>query len=241
MMLEGWFEYKKALILTPERINELEKILLKYSESVSYEGKTVANTAISFTSMDELLIYDNLRNRKLKSLTVIGKRNKYERVVTCEFEAGGLGILVGYDETCVCSYNVSNVDIETTLREDIQTFLKKITARYWLFGKFRIVGLMMALCLLLVSYILNVGVKRSGNLDVKVFLFTTIAGILIARGAIMIDRYVIRELFPPLSFLWGEAVDQGKRMEVWRSNLFWVIIVGILLAILGPKMYEMVF
>ena len=239
MEFEGRYEYKKALILTPERIDELEKILLKYCEKVSYKGTTVAETEISFASKDELLHYDNFRKRKLQSLTIVGG-NKYERVITCEFEAGGLGFFVGYTETCVCRYIVSTVDMETTVREDLQTFLKKATARFWALGKIRLTGVLFACCLLAISYSWNVR-RGSVGLSIGPFLLASGTGILTAHLTILFDKLILKELFPPLSFLWGEEVARGKRMDTLRGNLLWVVLVGVLIAIFGPKVYEIIF
>ena len=93
MTLDGRFEYKRALVLTPERIKELETIFRKYCERVFYEATTVAETDISFVSVDELLNYDNFQNRKLKSLTVTG-RNGIDRIVTCMFVPDNIKIFV---------------------------------------------------------------------------------------------------------------------------------------------------
>lgn len=230
MTLDGRFEYKKALILTPERIKELEIILLKYCERIAYEATTVAETEITFASVDELLSYDNFQNRRIKSLTMIG-RNKIDRVFTCIFEASGLQSLFGYDGTFICRYTVSDVDTETTLKEDILDFLNKATAQFWIFGKIRLLGLLCILCWFSAVYLVGYNNSNTGEKTVLGAFLACILGLSIVGMSITIDQCFLKNLFPPLSFVWGEEKFRFSKYEQLRKNIFWCVIIAIVVGI----------
>lgn len=230
MILEGRFEYKKALILTSERIRELETILLKYCERVTYEATTVAETEVSFVSVDELLSYDNFQNRKLKSLTVNG-RNGIDRTVTCMFAPDNVRFFVGYGETCICRYTVSTVDTETTLKSEILTFLKKVTASFWLIGKFRLFGLLGCISLYIFPSLLLFGGIRSTEWSFAMLIPSLLLGYGLVAITRLLDRYVLERLFPPIVFLWGEEAEYYEKCDGMRKNIFWCIIVAIVVGI----------
>lgn len=230
MILEGRFEYKKALILTPERIKELETILLKYCKRISYEATTVAETEITFASVDELLSYDNFQNRRIKSLTMIGQ-NQFDRVFTCIFEARGLKILFGYDGTFVCRYTVSNVDTETTFKKDVLVFLKKTTAQFWILGKLRLFGLLCMLCWFSAVYLIGYNNSNAGEKTVLGAFLACILGVSVVGTSIIIDQCFLKNLFPPLSFVWGEEKIRFSKYEQLRKNIFWGVIIATIVGI----------
>lgn len=229
MKLEGKFTYKKALILTPERIKELETVLLKYCENVSYEATTVIDTEISFSSMNEMLNYDNFQKRKLKEVIIVG-RNGYEKIVNCVFAVSGFPLFKGYNETCLCKYIVSDVDKETMLRNDIQVFLKKATASYWLLGKFRLFGL-----LSFVSFYLFLFLLFGGNSNVKLttiplFFVSLLIGFCLVKVIQLIDCF-LGKIFPPIVYLWGEEKENYEKYDKLRHNIFWCVFICMIVSI----------
>ena len=230
MTLDGRFEYKRALVLTPERIKELETIFRKYCERVFYEATTVAETDISFVSVDELLNYDNFQNRKLKSLTVTG-RNGIDRIVTCTFVPDNIKIFVGYGETCICRYTVSTVDAETTLKADILTFLKKVTASFWLIGKFRLFGLLGCVSLYIFPSLLLFGRVSDAEWSFSRFILSLLLGYGLVAIIRLVDRCVLEKLFPSIVFLWGEETEYYEKCDRMRKNIYWCVIVAIVVGI----------
>ena len=231
MKLEGKFDYKKALILTPNRIQELESIFLKYCTSVSYDATTVADTEISFSSFDELLNYDNFQDRKIKELTVTGRQGR-DRVVSCLFGTVGFTLLWGYDETCICRYSVLTVDIETTIRSDILTFLKKITAPAWIAGKFRFFGLLGCISLYAAPFLLFFGKNTVKDIDATSAIICILCSYCLIKSLKLIDKHILAKFFPPVVFLWGEEQVQYEKYDKTRKNIFWCVIVAIIVGII---------
>lgn len=230
MKLEGRFEYKKALILTPERVRELETILLKYCNNVSYVATTLVDTDISFESVDELFGYDNFQTRRIKSLTVTG-REGFERIVSCTFDANSLKFFVGYGTTCMCRYTVSTIDMETALRTDILIFLKKVTPAFWLIGKFRFFGLLGFISLYAFPFLLFFGRTDSIEWPLYKFILPLLFGLGVVEILRLVDHCVLEKLFPPIVFLWGEEKGYYEKCDRMRKNTFWCVIVAIIVGV----------
>lgn len=241
MTLKGRFEYEKALVLTPERIRELEKIFLEYCKNISYKATTVTDTEIIFSSVDELLDYDNYYSRRIKSLTVTGK-DGLDEIVSCIFGADGLEVFSGYSKTCICKYTTSTVEMEKSLRDRILEFLKKSTAQYWLIGKIRIFGILTFASGIALGYIWLGGTHSDSeiNIPVSIFLGTIIIACALLSLVRLIDRHGLKKIFPAVAFAWGEEAKSYERFERIRHNLFWAVIVAIIVGIAAAFIKDMI-
>lgn len=237
MLISGKMKYKKAVILTEDKMHELETLLHKYCDRISYKAETINDSEIVFSSLDELLQYDNFESRSLKSLQ-ISASGKSPYKIRLLFEADSLfSSLTGYDETFRCSYDVDTVDAETTIRSEITTFLRKITAGYWLIAKFRFYGLLMILCFIGATYFLAYRSTQPSNTNILLMLTFGIIGVVISFGLIAvikaIDRCFLQRCFPPVAFAWGEGKTQFEKSQKLRTNLFWGLLVAIIAGIIA--------
>lgn len=237
MLISGKMKYKKAVILTEDKMHELETLLHKYCDSISYKAETINDSEIAFSSLDELLQYDNFESRSLKTLQIsaIGVSGYHVRLyfeVDCLF----LGI-TGYDETFHCYYEVSTVDGETTLREEINTFLRKITAEYWLLAKFRVSSLLVFFCYIAIIYLLSHKISTNSNTDIGFSLMWEIIGIVLGIILIflvrLVDQHFLQRCFPPIAFVWGEGKTQFEKNQKLRANLFWGLIMAVIAGIIA--------
>ena len=119
MTLNGKITYYKAIVLTPERIQELESVLRKHCDTITYEATTVSGVEIAFENAEELVDYENFEKKRIKDLTVIGYK-KYSRVFRISFEYSLWWFKSrGYDDTCTCSYTLNSLDEESVFSSDI--------------------------------------------------------------------------------------------------------------------------
>ena len=237
MLISGKMKYKKAVILTEDKMHELETLLHKYCDSISYKAETINDSEIVFSSLDELLQYDNFESRSLKSLQISASGKSGYRI-KLYFEADSLfSLFTGYDETFRCSYDVDTVDAETTIRSEITTFLRKITAGYWLIAKFRFYGLLMLVCFILGIYSLVYRNTQPTTYSTLLILISGIIAVIISFGLIgvirAIDRCFLQRCFPPVAFAWGEGKAQFEKSQKLRANLFWGFIVAIFASIIA--------
>lgn len=232
MTLNGKINYNKAIVLTPERMQELESVLKKHCEKVTYEATTVSGVEIAFENAEELIGYENFEKKRIKDLTVIGYK-KYSRVFRISFEYSLWWFKYrGYDDTCSCSYTLNSLDEENIFFSDIKNFLKKCTARYWIWGKLSLFGIILPYSSLLTSYNYFTGKLENVAIDASSFLLSIVIALLFIVGVGAFDRLIIRNVFPPIAYLWGEEKDRQARFVNLRNNFLWTVIIGGLLSLL---------
>ena len=231
MTLNGKITYHKALVLTPERIYELESILKKHCDKVTYEATTVSGVEIAFENVEELVGYENFEKKRIKDLTVFGYKN-YSRVFRVSFEYSLWWFKSrGYDDTCTCLYTLNSLDDESIFSSDFKNYLKKSTARYWVWGKLSLIGIIWPYSCLLTSYNYFTGKFENVTIDGASLLLAIVIAVLFISGVGAFDRLIIRNVFPPMAYLWGEEKDRQGRLENLRNNLLWTVIIGGLMSL----------
>lgn len=232
MTLNGKITHHKAIILTPERILELEFVLKKHCDTITYEATTVSGVEIAFENAEELIAYENFEKKRIKDLTVIGYK-KYSRVFRVSFTYSLWWFKSrGYDDTCTCSYTLKSLDEESVFSSDIKNFLKKCTARYWIWGKLSLFGILWPYSCLLTSYNYFSGKFENMTINAALLLLAIVIAALFIIGIGAFDRLIIRNVFPPIAYLWGEEKDRQGRLANLRNNLLWTVIIGGLLSLL---------
>ena len=248
MTIEGKFKYNRALTLTPERMKELERIILKYCSNIQYKAETINESEISFASLDELLDYDNFANGRLKSIEIRGNGETVKSLyLTIDSDTFALGI-IWCGRTGYSHYVVGTTDIETNLKNDLQLFFQKATSPYWLIAKFRLYRLMALLSGICFAYLLlfggESGYTRFDLLSLRSIIIIVVS-IIIALGLIklckVIDDHFLARLFPPVSFVWGEEKFQQEKYNRWRNNLFWGVIIAIIVGIITTFITNLLF
>ena len=247
MTIEGKFEYNRALTLTPERMKELERIILKYCSSIQYKVETINESEISFASLDELLSYDNFAKGRLKSIDMRGNGETVQSLyLTIDSDTFALGI-IWCGRTCYSRYVVGTTDIETNLKNDLQLFFQKITSPYWLIAKFRLSWLLILVCmfsafLLIFSEISSFTQSDWLTLRVAIiFVISTAFAWGIIKLCKIIDNYFLARCFPSVAFVWGEERFQQEKYNRWRNNLFWGVIIAIIVGIITTFITSLLF
>lgn len=245
MVINGRMEYKKAVILTSEKMHDLQALIQKYCDRVCYKATTIGDSEILFSSLDELLQYDNFGSRSIKTLH-ISASGKTVQSFRLYFETDILSFgFTGYGETFHCYYEVETVDIETNLRDEINTFLRKITAEYWLIAKFRLFGLLMLFCYIALVYMLSHKISIAVDKDIVSSIISAIVSLFIGFGIVVfvktVDQKFFKRCFPPIAFVWGEGKTQFEKSQRLRGNLFWGLIIAVIAGVIATLISNYLF
>lgn len=233
MTIDGCLKYYKALFFSSERMRELHSLLLSYCERIIYETETYNQRSIRFDSIDEMLSYDNYDKMRLKEIVIYGY-SKNAQVFRLTLSASRSWFsLIGYWKTVDCRYTFSNLQKETTFRSALQLFLKKATQPYWAVAKISIYGLFFFFCAFSSMYNFSIGKTVTYNGSFFLFFIALIAAILLMLCFAALDFYVLGSLFPPIVFAWGEEAKRSDKNHARRSNIFWGIIVAIVVGIIS--------
>ena len=242
MVISGNIKKKKAIILSPERIKDINSIVLHHCERIEYTAMTAANTRISFESIEELLDYDNFEPRRISELEITGYK-KYSRIITINIAEWSIFSPVNYGTTIRVDYQLPSVEAETLFLHAFDEWYNKCIASYWLIGKFSVRGVLFIpsafICFLRFVFGGPSADIDYGNIALLcVLAIFTVVCFVIAKLINYVDAKLIGNLFPAIAFLWGEETERYKKWENLRSNLLWGVIIALLLGLLTNFLYD---
>lgn len=232
MIINGHIGNHKAIILNEERIQEMIKLLEKYCDGIKIEIKTKRKSQILFESVEEFLQYDNYGNNKIDAMYIAGYKDSL-KVIGIEFSQSlSPFIFISYEKTVECSYTFHCQEDEKLFIEEFNIFITKCKAPYWIMSKITPLGVVFWICASLSLYgLFNDDFHMPGfkwSYLLIVFMLAVLCWFLLYA----VDRYIINNVFPPIVFAIGEEIHRFEKYKNLRTNLFWVIIVGIIVGVI---------
>lgn len=233
MKIFGHWNYKRALILTIDRMKGFNDKLLNFCERIKYSGMTKKNKEIIFDNFDEMLRFDNFAGDSLKQVEITGYK-EFDIVFKIKIK-DYKGMLLHYYNTLECFYYFDSVKDETVFLSETQREIKKATPNYWLVGKFSFFGatFISAITFTIINYLtgnLNVTVASVKHLSLWLIIVLVIPISFI--GLIwLIDNRFFYNIFPAVAFLWGEEKERYDRWQKLRSNVFWTIFIPLIMLV----------
>lgn len=232
--ISGQISFKKAIRLSIENIRNLTEILLRYCSTVRYEIRTVSDIDITYKSIDELEHHDNFKDTKIISLSVIGSGDNNIRCVFNE------NIFVSLHNTFVCYYNVQKLDNQKILSKDIHKFLDKIVQPYYFINKINLFSVFTIILLFYLQYLsIKSHISLQKDIAIDVSTFDIIIAIVLYFGTLFLLFYIFEQanrifhkyLFLSIVFDWGEEHKIDIRREKFKSQIFWGVLVTIIVSI----------
>ena len=232
MVIEGKTKYKKAIILTPERIDELFALLKKHYDSIRFEAKTFDKRTIFFDSKDELIQYENFQKGRIKELKIVCYDNRNKNLYIYFKYSNRIFDVIGYWSTVQCDYELSSLKEETLLKNELHTFFEKCKASYWLVGKFSAWGLSLvfSITMTIISSFHKTSTTETGKIVINSFIPILVV-ILILSLPVLFDYFVMGKLFYPVVYKWGEEGERQEKIDRLKSNFFWGIIIALIVGI----------
>lgn len=233
MLIKGQYAYKKAIILTEQRMRDLHEVFLNYFDIIKYKAIIESGSEIEFNGINELVEFDNHRERKIRRIEVTCQK-KGTFNVTMLFIHCHTDFFVQYDKTVSCLYSVTDTKEEVNLKNDIENIFTKARAKYWIFSKICTIQLIIIWGILsLFHIILNFGEVNQLNYSVAVWISIFSSMIFIVTVLRKILDSFLRFLFPPIVFCWGENHDANTRGVALRSNISWGLLFAVVGAVIG--------
>ncbi len=233
MLIKGKYIYKKAIILTEQRMRELHEILMNYFDKIKYKAIIESGSEIEFNGIDELVDYDNHLERKIQKIEITCQKRDTINITMLFIECYG-DFILQYDKTILCIYTVTDTKEEVNLKSDFDNIFDKAKARYWIFSKICAIHLIAIWGIYsLIHMILNF--SEVNQTDYSITFWISVFLVMLAIVAVLrriIDLF-LRYLFPPIVFCWGENHDANTRRVDLRSNLSWGSIFAVIGAVVG--------
>lgn len=224
MNISGDWNYGKALILSKDRMNELNAILLSFCERIEFNGVTKKNHNIQFKTLDEMLSFDNFAERRLCKIEITGYIDYHIifRLIIKDYN----GKILHYYNTIECSYKFNSFEKETLFLSKTKNVFRKSTPNYWLVGKFSFLGAVM-----IGSIASGMTKYLTGSHSIQIKFLLLIA--LLAIVSNVLNNKFYYNIFPAVVFLWEEEIERHNRWQKLRSNILWSIFVALIIGLIG--------
>lgn len=121
MKKESQLITSKRLLITNERLDELQNLLSKYCSQIGWEATLTDDTIISFDSFEELQQYSNFGSTRLLGIKFAGHSDDFKTriIVTISRKYPSLK---HFGE---CSFEFASEDQYTLFKKEIQDFFDK--------------------------------------------------------------------------------------------------------------------
>lgn len=253
-IVSDYRKYKAAISIRESDLNNLEKFLKKYCNYVCYEVTQKHNLTRHCDSVHEVTRGDNFLDNRVLALQIHCYYGSDEIISIFIGRYFATAWVDGIQSGFFCQYKLPE-QVAHNFIQELNHFLKSIREAYSPFTRLSVKNVFFYV---VVSYlILKIIFKRSFQLNsfaplqaVQEFLnkiyqkgsFTFsifLAGIvilfmlLLALDLFIINPFFLRNLFPPISFVWGKELEHYEVVKKRREHFLWGGIITFILSIIA--------
>ncbi len=254
----GW-KYTAAVRIQESDLDNLEKILKRYCDQVSYEVIYKNHSTKCCNSIGEITSGNNFLDNRVLSLNICCYQGTDEIIslfigeYLTELWIGGIkyGIL--------CQYKLKEkVGYEFT--KEIIRFLKGIRESYSPFTKLSFKNLLLYIMTplgileLICNYLFKVNlnsiswIKTGRSYLAEILQKSAFAYYGASLGVLLllfldlcvINPAFLRNFFPPICFAWGKELEHYEVVKKRREHLWWSVIVTLVLSIIAGVIVEII-
>lgn len=236
MMIHGTIRSNTLLVIKREDMIRLDEDLSANCERVFYIGTTIYGVDIVFSSLDELMQFEELKDYRLRALRIAGFNEK-TRVLHItlgwlnEMQSGSR-----YPNVLICQYSVSSTEGEKALKMSIDGFIKEAKADRSMLGKY-LPAIILCLFFMISAAVVYVLFSKWDIGHMKLWEFCGLMLLLYAalfflvNAAMWAATHLTQYLFPPITFAWGIGETDYMRRKDLRGQIFWCVLVCSLISL----------
>lgn len=234
MVVKGKMQYKFAIIVDDKFIRDIDTLIKEYFAEPTYYADLLNGDQIEFDSVSELINYDNFASRAISALTIRSGIENFMYIMPWG------GVINEYKSTINWKFEIDNNDkCEEVKRKAKEIFDKhKQSIMYTLASKFSIAhicSIVLALGVALnfyIWFILHNQAKEVTNITmVGIWIIAIICFTVIEKFI----SYMVKKFFPSVVFYLGENIKKIENFSKLKSNLFWGVIVAVMVSVVASK------
>lgn len=226
MKKESQIICKKRLLITKERLAELQNLLSKYCTRIDWQATLTDGTTVTFDSFEELQNYSNFGSAKILGIKASGRSDDFKTTINVNISRE-YPTLKRFGE---CSFKFASEDQYTVFRKEIEDFFDVCVEGElgYQMGRW-----LLALALLgTVLFTAFTLIKVNAESIVLIALFYLMLVGFAFWVSISFSTKVWDLVFPNIVFAIGEGVARYEKFIKWRSNIFWGVLVATAISIL---------
>lgn len=220
MKKESQIYSKKRLLITNERLGELQNLLSKYCTHIDWKATLTDGTTVTFDSFEELQKYSNFGSARILGIKATGRSDDFKTTIIVNISREYLS-LKRFGE---CSFEFASEDQYTVFRKEIQDFFEKCVEGEFAYQLGRWLFALALLGVVLFAAFKFINFNTDSAFLIIVFLLM-LAGVAFWMS-ITFSTKVWDLAYPSIVFAIGEGVVRYEKFKKWRSNTFWGVIVA---------------
>jgi len=225
------FKEKHAIALQEKKINKIAILLKQYypDANMSISALLKNEDRVWFNDIEELLAYDNSNDYRIDTLYIdTDSRGNYE----IKFHSTA-SVIFAYDSTVSVSFYMENKDDCIAFKAKLKEIFKemRLPFYYTFLSKFSATSTFILVMTLYWFYnFMQPRITESPSVSLSMFAFIIL---FIVFGVAFISGvgHIWSTLFLPIYFLWGDDIIRLEKIAKTRSNIFWAVIVGVILIV----------
>lgn len=244
MLINGKHKSKHALVITEDILRELDDVLKIGEKSNVYSAKLVNESVVEFENLEELLLFENFQDQKIVSLSVNPSHSDRHLYIGTERD---FPVFRSYDHSAILTYSVNSSEEELALREKVRKILEKARAQYSPLYKINIIScfwLFFLIFFLLLSFfalfVIGGSPKESVVIPVNTVVIVSISFLAVVFGVYLLGRFW-KKIMPPVVFCTGEGQSEFRKLSKKRQNLFWGVIVAVIISAVVAVFTNLIF
>lgn len=238
--MERILECNKSLLIDEKLLIQIKDIYQIIGQKPTFTIFTKDNAKYKFSSVDDLIKYDFDED---VALLVVENLQYNVNNILFKFQIIPHYIL-NYASTSICKYSVEDNSFDSVLKEKILKMYKNHIKSDWLIGKLSLQLFTLILSILLLFIIMIIYFHNPSLLSVPInpiFIIGILVGILLSFVIRMIDRFICNTFFTPIVYYLGFQKNKWERILKLRENIFWVIIIGIVISLISTVITNNIF
>ncbi len=237
--MERRIRWNKSLEIDEKFLEEIEEVYQIINETPMFTLITKGDAKYEFNSKEELLKYSF--DEDIMSLVIDTDKFRKRNDIFFNFETN-YNTILNYRYTAECKYKVENNELDSILKEKILKLYKNHTKSDWIIGKIGIVFITMIITfisMLIYLIISDVSIfEQSPNI---IFFIGVVIGCYVYFLRKILDRKICDKFFTPIVYLFGFQKKKWERNLKLRGDIFWTIIMGIIISIISTPVYNIIF
>lgn len=232
------------IILDEKRIYAINEAIALVASDVHYLAITKDMHEKCFDNYCDLLRYDNYSDDRISKLLIKGYNT--ERDITVYIRINWLCVdYLKHTHTVQGFIQADSIDICHVVEANISSILTKaeppckdaLNANPHTLAAILQYLPIMALQPLRTAGLFDVNALAKTQWFIFLFLYSlycVMISFLLSRARLVL----LKTLYPPVVFLWGEEETRYRRVEKLRHSLLWNVLVGLIVSIIGSAIFQ---
>ena len=236
MKKEGRITTSKRLLITSERLNDLNSLISKRCSKMEWQALLVDGTTITFDEFEQVKRHNNFGGTAFRGIKCIGRSDDFQTTIEVNISREFPSLKRFGD----CRFQFAHDDQYTVFREEIQSFFKKCVENE---NAYQVAKWLSPLVLSgIIEYTIftlpDTATASTSPITASHVASHLPLAVLSFLVLLMLSTKFYDIVFPSIVFAIGEGESLYEKSKKLRSNIFWCVIVTAIIGIIIDRLLK---